>query len=237
MMSCVEDSHAIGCPVRNQTVRRETGSRFKNLQQKILALTSVTLAERSKLVLLAEDSVRHKNGFLKLRLRRCSGFAEGDRVHIWSEEHSKVQGDIHNHRWDFASTVICGGYSHETFETDRLGEVWCEHAYKPEDMFNYRLAPTGRARLRLVESRSVRTGDVLSMTSSEMHRVTASGKFTATFFQTSSEVVPSTRVFKELDFEGSPQVERGLAYEPVSVRELAESLARLNDALLLALEN
>merc|ERR1719419_1941070 len=61
---------------------------------------------------MAAASHRHANGFIKITLLKTNLFTI--RIHRWSDS-TKLNfvPQPHNHRWDFASLILRGGYVHE----------------------------------------------------------------------------------------------------------------------------
>ena len=66
-------------------------------------VTRLAGGDRSELASL--DAYQHPNGFVKIRLR---SLPNGTilRLHLWPD-HTNI-GDIHSHRWDFASLIVDG---------------------------------------------------------------------------------------------------------------------------------
>ncbi|MGH3394977.1 MAG: hypothetical protein ACRDPO_09825 [Streptosporangiaceae bacterium] len=62
-----------------------------------------------------EDPVayRHPNGFTKIRLASLNDYGWAIRLHVWAEQASDY--DIHSHRWNFASRVLSGSLTEETY--------------------------------------------------------------------------------------------------------------------------
>jgi hypothetical protein len=56
---------------------------------------------------------RHPNGFTKIRLASLEDCSWAIRLHIWAEQASDY--DIHSHRWNFASRVLAGSLTEETY--------------------------------------------------------------------------------------------------------------------------
>jgi hypothetical protein len=80
---------------------------------------------------------RHPNGFTKIRLMTRKECEWAVRLHVWAEGASDY--DIHSHRWDFASRIVAGSLTEETYDlTSESGE----HA-------KYRCAPSIEGRYDL----------------------------------------------------------------------------------------
>ena len=63
---------------------------------------------------VARKSVVHPNGFYKIVLLAPASATYQLRLHVWSTPVG-TRGDIHNHRWDFASWIIKGAFTQELF--------------------------------------------------------------------------------------------------------------------------
>ncbi len=78
---------------------------------------------------IAARSYWHPNGFAKLVLHVAPEFKV--RLHVWPAGPDR-RGEVnpHGHRWDFASTVLCGpGLRSTTFEEAAEGTPYVRHDY------------------------------------------------------------------------------------------------------------
>jgi hypothetical protein len=99
---------------------------------------------------IAKNSYVHGNGFDKVVLFTGPGNSYKVRLHIWwpglnSEE------NIHDHRWDFCSTIISGGILFEKYMVSKDGFPVREFVYKDRGS-DYELVPIGLTRLEKVFS-------------------------------------------------------------------------------------
>ncbi|WP_328875993.1 hypothetical protein OHT76_41220 [Streptomyces sp. NBC_00287] len=118
-------------------------------------------------------SVVHPNGFVKIVLLSTVDYRL--RLHVWRENGTapmEFQESIHNHRWDFASTILAGAYRHQEYQLSETGEPFLEYRYQPaEDRRSYTLVPVGNRTLRCVFDARLAQGTGYSMTSVVLHRV------------------------------------------------------------------
>lgn len=108
----------------------------------------------------------HPNGFLKLTLWREQNLGTV-RVHIWNE--GAVEGDRHNHRWDFVSSILAGGLVARNYRLtpgDRHSLYACR-----SDRGGYQFAPAGRGDLELVNVRNFTRGDSYFQPADLVHEV------------------------------------------------------------------
>jgi hypothetical protein len=77
---------------------------------------------------VAAQSYWHKNGFAKLVLH-ADEFRI--RMHVWPAGKGRLgESDPHGHRWNFASTVLCGdGLETEEFRESANGHPYVRHRY------------------------------------------------------------------------------------------------------------
>ena len=194
------------------------------LQQPVLRLQDLRdiaagLAERSSLRLTLTDvaddderlrevvgrSYRHDNGFLKIVL-----LTRGDakwRIHIWdpSSAGGPHVSNIHNHRWDSAAALLCGGYRQQMFlpvdESDTNDVVVRRHKYAPGSD----LSPGGQltasgavCSLRLAVDIKTVAGSVIVADASTLHRVIVSSDiYTASVFVNGPSKRDHTDVYSE----------------------------------------
>jgi hypothetical protein len=122
---------------------------------------------------VVRKSVVHPNGFVKIVLLYAADYRL--RLHVWGvgeTQESDVQESIHNHRWDFAATIVAGAYRHQEYQVCEGGEMYCRYRYRPaEDRRSYMLVPAGTHTLRCVFDERLTQGSSYSMASPVLHRV------------------------------------------------------------------
>lgn len=137
---------------------------------RVLAVIGEVLASPALLSEVAARSYHHGNGFLKVVLAERQGWKL--RLHIWFPG-APCEENIHDHRWSFASTVLCGGLLSETFTDDPQGAVegveYLYHARQGGEE-SHKVA-AGGFRLRS-EGRVMRmAGEAYALPSSVLHRI------------------------------------------------------------------
>ncbi|WFB06199.1 hypothetical protein LRS74_03420 [Streptomyces sp. LX-29] len=204
----------------------------------VCAMLRALLRDERRLAAVAERSYAHPNGFSKIVL--ASGPAHRLRLHIWWRREGP-DGDeapnVHNHRWDFASTLISGGYRYQQFtplparsssapraEAAPAREF---HAYSyasADDSSSYSLVPVGVQRLECVFDAHMAAGTGYELSADVLHRVIGDRRATT-----------ASLVFQGRDRRSTVDVyaERALAHgAAIALRrrspgELAEELTRL----------
>ncbi|QFZ17071.1 hypothetical protein [Saccharothrix syringae] len=119
-----------------------------------------------------DRAYRHPNGFLKIVLVSNPEFQL--RLHVWrpAPEYPAPTENVHNHRWDFASAVLAGGYRFQEYVPDARGEDFLGFRYGGHrGTSSYALAPTGDARLRCTFDADLSSGSSYLLTSDVLHRV------------------------------------------------------------------
>lgn len=135
-----------------------------------------------------ERSVWHPNGFAKIVLLDAPEYRL--RLHVWRRTAAipvVVQENVHNHRWDFATAILAGGYRHQEFHAyGNPGEGEGEggggggdggdgfYGYRYEsakDRTAYTLSPFGRQRLTRVFDAYLSQGSRYTLSSVVLHKV------------------------------------------------------------------
>jgi hypothetical protein len=100
------------------------------------AVNSVDISRTLELLLREPSSVVgliHENGFHKLTLM-ATRLAPALRVHLWlaDRHYGKVPGNIHNHRWCFASKILAGSITTASFvASSDAGQTYEHCLYDP----------------------------------------------------------------------------------------------------------
>lgn len=94
-------------------------------------LLSSFRADASSLAVLASRSYRHRNGFDKIVLAAPSGSPLKLVLHVWLREGLEDSDNIHDHRWDFSSVVVCGALRLEFYDRDTEGRTYSVMQYRP----------------------------------------------------------------------------------------------------------
>jgi hypothetical protein len=122
---------------------------------------------------VASRSVWHPNGFAKIVL--LSRPLYNLRLHIWrngSGARAAARENIHNHRWDFSTVLLAGGYCHQEFRPAGGGEEFFAYTYRPAgSLGSYSLDPMGTKALRCVFNAHLSQGSRYTISSEVLHRV------------------------------------------------------------------
>jgi hypothetical protein len=168
------------------------------------------------------------NGFLRLYLAPKQSSCQV-RLHVWQETHFRSrEPDIHNHRWPFASRVLCGRLRVDEFIEDTEGElILFRYRHQPsETLVGFRLESDGLARLRKAGERSLGTDAVYFTGEDALHRTTPETAVVATVLAEGLALSRATTVYRtDLGATGvHPSVR-------VTVEDILVALDRLTVAL------
>ena len=136
------------------------------------AVLRALMAQPERLAETARRSFLHRNGFVKLRLHTWGGYAL--RLHVWTG-HSEIQPEenVHDHRWSFASHMVCGHFRVKTYAMDEAGDhEFCCYRYlrhPVEDTFRFEDA--GRRRFVMTGEEIMAAGSTYFMDASVFHRL------------------------------------------------------------------
>jgi len=90
------------------------------------------VGDRHELEVCRGSAYFHANGFLKCPLWVEPATGRKVVVHAWPQSAGRWSAEhIHDHRWDFASVLLCGGYRYELFEVSSDAELEVDiHEYR-----------------------------------------------------------------------------------------------------------
>ncbi|MGI5207208.1 hypothetical protein ACQEU6_37230 [Spirillospora sp. CA-108201] len=130
-----------------------------------------TLRDEQWLDAVRAASYRHDNGFDKIVLMTGAGYQF--RLHVWREGPRETEAEnIHNHRWDFSSVILLGGYRFQEFTPDPGGGAFHAYGYVSErGSASYSLESLGRRGLTRSFDAHLRAGTSYTLTSDVLHRV------------------------------------------------------------------
>jgi hypothetical protein len=138
---------------------------------------------------------RHPNGFTKIRLARLADSGWIIRLHIW--EPDAVDGDIHNHRWHFASYVVNGSIAEQRYEVTNSDGPWTMHDCSPSLDGEYVLANARPCDVRLVAEDKYQCGDSYQRPADALHVAKTAGHRTAvTLFIQGPDATKMTTVLR-----------------------------------------
>jgi len=186
------------------------------------------LRDDDRLEEVAARSYVHNDGFDKIVLADTGRWAL--RLHIWWPEQSAVDVEhVHDHAWDFISTIVTGSYQMELLRNGD-GDEWFEYRYefpkgRPE-LHGLRLV--GRTRLTRVLSIHVSTGSLYAIHGGQLHRVAAArGTLTSSLVLQGRVVADGSTVLSESAIPAIANV----ATRPFSANGLRSRMMRYREAL------
>ncbi|MBP9215629.1 MAG: hypothetical protein KBF23_00515 [Agitococcus sp.] len=192
--------------------------------QTIFAIINQVLSNSELLAQIAARSYHHGNGFLKVVLAAQDGWKL--RLHVWFAN-TPCEENIHDHRWGFASTVLCGQLLSETFVDDIDGDItgteYLYHARQNQDESQKHIQ--GRFCLRSLGQQCRGVGESYFLPTSVLHRICdySNKNIVATMMCSAPTQQGTNRLLVSDDRQGiDPNVEQN----PLSSHELACLLGR-----------
>lgn len=120
----------------------------------------------------AARSFRHPLGFNKLTLIDALPLYML-RIHAWWPDSGIAVDHVHNHRFDFISSVVCGGYDMEVYKQDYIGSPMVEYRESVSPELGWSLNHIGMTRLRPLTTIRLQQGTSYTLSAESLHRVTA----------------------------------------------------------------
>jgi hypothetical protein len=149
-------------------------------------LITQLMADRSRLMACAALSYHHANNFLRFVLLAGSDPDWKLRLHLWwPDEQERVRHDehIHNHRWDFATTLLEGSYRAQEFLPMGAMDMYRYTYFSAEGSRTFRLVPNGLGSVRRVQETIFLQGSSYMISHRILHRIiSGSDDLTATLF-------------------------------------------------------
>jgi hypothetical protein len=162
----------------------------------VLRLVGAVLADEARLAWCAANGYRHHNDFTKVVLAVSPA---GRKLvwHEWRQRQPWVDGDYHNHRWDFVSFLAGGELELTEFEEDPRGpiEVTRYRYASPGEEAAYSLRLTGPARLREVRRRKVAAGEYYFQPRAIVHNAASMAQGTSTLIVQGEVAADGTDVY------------------------------------------
>lgn len=156
---------------------------IRSLQQEITAssfmhrLGGAIAADTEILQCACADSYLHENGFFKLTLAESVDGRFRVRLHVWDSGAPSHAQNVHNHRFDFVSFVLCGELSNILWTASSNGEPYAHYSYEPRSgRSDYQLHFHGTVRLGKTSSACWKKGDAYRMPIQALHTVEVSGR-------------------------------------------------------------
>ena len=197
----------------------------------LTALLRSLQEDTGRLTAVARQSYRHCNGFDKIVLAAPSGSLLKLVLHVWPKGDLDTSDNIHNHRWDFSSVVICGALRLELYEPDARGQNYSVMRYRPmAGAGHFELSPGGTTTVSVRSAITMTVGSTYSWACDCLHRAWGlPGQVTATLIVQGPPMRNDTVVLlgeDDVRRQGGPQRLYPLAADEVN-RTLA-TLARGN---------
>ncbi len=184
------------------------------------------LQDPERLTAAARLSYTHYNGFDKLVLMSSRTLGYKLRMHVWWGKPAQ-QGieNIHNHRWDFCSVLVKGGYRAQEFRpgTGAGEEEFLEYQYfSPAGAKTYQVKRVGTARLDCTADYVVEAGEAYFLPHDVLHRVLESHGPTISLFMHGAPVRGHTNVFSRHPLD-TPDALESAPLTPVALAERLEA--------------
>jgi hypothetical protein len=182
---------------------------------------------------VAARSYWHSNGFAKLLVHLDPATDVRLRLHVWSADRAAGYENVHDHRWPFASMVLCGALEVEEFsdvDADRPGAVRCTALrYDGADgRPDNRLVPTGKTGLRSMGRRRYGAPGTHVCDTGVLHAVRAlDGPLTSTLVVQGAARSRTARVYQRVD--RAPLEDTGEAITPAEVVGLVSATLSASD--------
>lgn len=166
----------------------------------LLEIVNDILNTQSLFDQVVRDSYVHNNGFHKIVLHK-SAKGHKVRLHVFDVKTLCIEEGVHNHRWEFASTVISGNLEQDILvDSDGADELHHEYVYDANEMQGGKASTryVGTQRLRVVESLVYKAGTTYHMDTETLHRIVradAGESLTMTLVITSPARRPTCRLF------------------------------------------
>lgn len=195
-------------------------------QQLVPVLLRSALSDSDSLHLIASKSYKHYNNFDKIVLVSCAELAYDLRLHVWWPNGQKItRENVHDHKWNFSSVVLKGGYSFEEYEPSAIGVDMYEYRYSTRvGVVRYRMPFIRHTKLNRVSTGRRIEGHAYTLNHDVLHRVIChTQEPTVTLVVRGRTMKEHARVFSDVPNENSLSI----ASPVFSVPELREKFAQL----------
>jgi hypothetical protein len=180
------------------------------------------IAGRASSLEFTPEAYKHPNGFTKFRLAvEKNGLIV--RLHIWEEPFN--QGDIHSHRWNFASRIVSGSVIESRYEAraDEVGE-WTQYECSKGKSESYLLQRSGNYSAHVVERNEYCKGQSYFRDHKALHHISIAGPYPViTLMIQSAPKVSSSQVLTVKDLS------RERAVRIIGLSEMRAILSRFAD--------
>jgi hypothetical protein len=93
------------------------------------------------------------------------------RIHVWWPDTSTRVDHVHNHRFDFISSVVHGSYDMQMYEKNRTGSPMVEYREEVSPELGWRLCPVATTRIRPLTTIRLQQGTSYALPAETLHRV------------------------------------------------------------------
>jgi hypothetical protein len=144
----------------------------------------------------ASRSFRHPLGFDKIMLLNCLPLFSL-RIHVWPPSENFGAEHIHNHRFNFLSFAVRGGYTMETFQAgSNGGAVMTEYQEALTQDGSWELRPLGDAYIQPLNTIVIKQGSGYELRADTLHKVIVPPRaMCMTVFLQTTPTRTTTRVF------------------------------------------
>lgn len=132
-------------------------------------LLQTCVEENEAFSTLQNNSYLHSNGFLKLVLWRDERDGSAVRLHFWPPDCENTYGDLHNHRWNFWSTIISGELQYEEYEKSHSGDPYFHYRYHGSRSELSQMEHIGEQRLVRIKHGSRIAGEHYYVSNDQLH--------------------------------------------------------------------
>jgi hypothetical protein len=219
--------------LEGQESRHDSARDLSNILKRIRSrysveeLISEVTKSTKKAAQLVGQAYHHNNGFDRIVIDSISEFGLKLRLHVWwNGGRSADESNIHNHSWNFASSVIFGVVTMKRYvESGGSDATYTKARYATlaRAKANARLTIEGHADLRCVSEKRFEANSLYSLSHADLHSVVMPPCATATLVLQGRHAVQFTTVYaKELNQLRNP-------YHPryFSRNEILNKLTRL----------
>jgi len=164
----------------------------------LVGLIDSVRADSRALASCASRSFRHPLGFDKIMLLNCLPLFSL-RIHVWWPSDTAGVEHIHNHRFNFVSFAVRGGYTMETFQADGdSGIIMAEYQETLTQKRKWELRRLGDAYIQPLCTVAVKQGSGYELQADTLHKVTVEpGSMCITIFLQTTQIRTTTRVFTQ----------------------------------------
>lgn len=171
---------------------------------------------------VASLSYTHYNGFDKIVIYQTKSTKL--RIHIWENTTYRdlIDENIHNHRWDFITSLLTGSYYLKIYQKSDKGKIYHCYSYLPPDCGEYyKMEYEGQEKLKGVFSTKISSGNFYVIDKEVFHKVKYSNmNYTATLMLHNENSENNINVYSKKIIENN----FNLPAKRFSISELEEKL-------------